>query len=224
MVALQDQINYLEQFVNSARRKRLQDVLNQRTGHMRVVLENLYQAHNASAVLRSCDCFGIQHVHFIENRNSLRISDEVALGSSNWLSLHRHNEAEHNSRVCLKALKDQGFRVVVTSPHHNGTALHDFSVEQPFALVFGTELEGASEEALQAADELLRIPMYGFTESFNISVSAAICMYELSNRIRRQVNDYQLGQDEKNELYLNWLCQSTAKGELILQDFLRRHE
>lgn len=216
----QELCNYLEGFISDNRKQRLNAVLSERTSHLHIVLENIYQAHNASAVLRSCDCFGIQHVHFIENRNNLKISDDVALGSSNWLSIHRHREPEHNTTKALQQLKQQGYRIVATTPHEKSQALSALPVDQKLALVFGTEMHGISEEVWQAADEFVYIPMFGFTESFNISVSAALCMYELSTRIRNTVPNFRLSPEEKLDTYYDWLCQSIGSSEGIIKNYL----
>src|SRR4051812_16196545 len=156
---------YLLTFVSEKRKQRFDEVLKNRTGHLRIVLENIFQAHNASAVLRSCEAFGIQYVHFIENRNRMRISDDVAMGSSNWLTVKRHNEQDNNTRQALQELKDQGYRIVVTTPHKNDVTIDKLPVDKKLALVFGTELDGVSEEVMSMADEYVKIPMLGFTES-----------------------------------------------------------
>ena len=182
----QELINYLEGFVSDRRKNRLKEVLAERTRHMTVVLEDVYQAHNASAVLRSCDCFGVQDVHFIEKRNKLKISEDVSMGSTQWLNIKKYNEEENNTASCLQQLKNQGYRIVATTPHKNDKTLSELDVTKPFALVFGTEIDGVTDTVFDMADEFVKIPMYGFTESFNISVSAALCMYELTTRIREQ--------------------------------------
>jgi tRNA (guanosine-2'-O-)-methyltransferase len=175
-------ISYLSAFISEKRKARFDQVITQRMGHLRIVLENMYQAHNASAVLRSCESFGIQHVHFIENRNHLRISDDVAMGSSNWLSIHRHNDTENNTVNTLRHLKSLGYRIVATTPHKDDCTIDQLPVDGKLALVFGTEIDGISPEVFEHADEFVKIPMYGFTESFNVSVCAALCMYELTTR------------------------------------------
>lgn len=217
-------ISYLESFITEKRKERLNQILSQRSDHMRIVLENVFQAHNTSAVLRSCDCFGVQNVHFIENNNTLKISEDVALGSSNWLSIHRHKNSENNTRETLQLLKKQGYKIVATSPHKKDYALHELPVDKKFALVFGTELEGISDEVVKEADDFVRIPMYGFTESFNISVSAAICMYELSRRIRESVQEYGLNEVEKTRVYFDWLKNTVQKSEALIEDYLSKHK
>lgn len=215
-------INYLSTFISERRKVRFDEVIAQRTDHLRIVLENVYQAHNASAVLRSCDCFGIQHVHFIENRNRLRISDDVAMGSSNWLTIQRHNKEENNTVEALQHLKGLGYRIVATTPHKNDYTIDTLPVDKKLALVFGTEIDGISPDVFAMADDFVRIPMHGFTESFNVSVCAALCMYELSTRIRKTVPDYALTEEEQTDVYLEWMKTSVDHSEALIKDYLRK--
>lgn len=213
-------INYLSGFISETRKARFDEVIANRTGHLHIVLENMYQAHNASAVLRSCDCFGVQHVHFIENRNRLKISDDVAMGSSNWLSIHRHNQRENNTIEALKDLKQQGYRIVATTPHKNDFTIDTLPVDKKIALVFGTEIDGISQDVYDVADDFVRIPMFGFTESFNVSVCAALCMYEITKRMRGIVPGYFLTEEEKIDVYFDWLKNSVEYGEALVKKYL----
>ena len=213
-------IAYLKGFMSDRRVQRFDEVIANRTDYLRIVLENVYQAHNASAVVRSCDCFGIQNVHFIENRNQMKISEDVAMGSSNWVSIHKHNQKENNTRDTLIELKKQGYRIIATTPHKNDFTINKLPIDNKIALVFGTEIDGISKDVFDLADDFVKIPMYGFTESFNISVSAAICMYELSSRIRKQIPNYLLSEEEKTEVYLNWLKMSVEKSDLLIDNYL----
>jgi tRNA (guanosine-2'-O-)-methyltransferase len=211
-----DLVKYLEQFVSERRLEKFKYVLSQRMNHFQIVLENVYQSHNASAVLRSADCFGIQFIHAIESRHTYKVSEDVAMGSGNWITLNRYSGEENNTLACLNKLKSQGFRIVATTPHRKDCTIKDLPVDQKFALVFGTEQEGISKDVLENADEFVKIPMYGFTESFNISVSAALCMYELTSRIRSDEKIYWgLTEQEKSEIYLNWLRYSVKNSDLI---------
>ena len=219
---IEELTNYLSGFVSDRRKQRLTEVLAERTRHMTVVLEDVYQAHNASAVLRSCDCFGVQDVHFIENRNKFKISEDVSMGSTQWLSITKYNAEENNTINCLQQLKNKGYRIVATTPHKNDCTIAELDVTKPFALVFGTEIDGISQEVFDVADEFVKIPMYGFTESFNISVSAALCMYELTTRIREQKIAYQLSEKEKQEIYIEWLKASISKSDLIVKEFYNK--
>jgi tRNA (guanosine-2'-O-)-methyltransferase len=214
-------IAYLTQFISEKRKQRFDEVISHRTDHLRIVLEDVYQGHNASAVLRSCDCFGVQHVHFIENKNNLKISADVAMGSSNWLTIHRHRGEEKNTRNTLLALKAQGYKIVATTPHKNDYTIDTLPVNDKMALVFGTEIDGITPEVFELADEFVKIPMYGFTESFNISVCAALCMYELTTRIRKEVKGYLLTEEERTDVYLEWLKTSIDSSEGLIENFAK---
>lgn len=214
-------INYLTTFISEKRKARFDEVISQRTNHVRVVLENVYQGHNASAVLRSCESFGVQDVHFIENRNHLKISDDVAMGSSNWINIHRHRTSDNNTVEALLHLKSLGYRIVATTPHKNDCTIEQLPVDKKLALVFGTEIDGISKDVFDHADEFVKIPMFGFTESFNVSVCAALCMYELTTRIRRDVKDYLLTDQEKLDVYFEWLKTSVDHSEGLIKNYLK---
>lgn len=217
-------INYLSQFISDNRRAKFDQVLNYRTRHITIVLEDLYQPHNASAVLRSCDIFGIQDIHIIENKNAYTVNKDIAMGSPKWLNLHKYRKEENNTLTCINELKEKGYRIVATSPHKNDCLLDDLSIDKPFALFFGTELTGISETVYEHADEFVRIPMYGFTESFNISVSAALCLNTLSEKLHQSANNWQLNNIEKEVLLLDWLRKSIPKVELIEKDFFMKQK
>lgn len=212
------QISYLKNFITEKRFDRFLEVLQERTRYITLVLEDVFQGHNASAVLRSCDCFGIQDVHFIENRNEFKTNEEVSMGAAQWLNIYRYREKEkNNTETCYRLLKERGYKIVATSPHYQSVSIRELKIDKPLAIVFGAEKEGLSEYALKNADEYVYIPMYGFTESFNISVSAALCMYELTNRLRASDIHYHLSEDEKNELLLQWLKNSIKDADKILE-------
>lgn len=196
------------------------DVIEKRTRYMTVVLEDIFQSQNASAVLRTCDCFGIQDVHIIENNHNYKINPDVAIGSDKWLNLNFYDKNLNNTKSTLDKLKNQGYRIVATTPHTDDVDLEEFDTSAgKFALVFGSELTGISNIAKEEADEFLKIPMYGFTESFNISVSAAICMHNLTWRMRQQNIDWALPHDQKQDLLLTWLIKSLKKPNLLIQEF-----
>lgn len=205
----QEFLDYLFEFVSENRQARFREIVEHRTRYATVVLEDIYQPHNASAVLRSCDCFGIQDVHIIENRNSWEYSPDVEKGSSKWLSIHRYHEKEQNSMDCIAHLRKQGYKIAATTPHTE-MAIEQLPLDEPVALVLGTELTGVSDQILDEADYKVRIPMYGFTESFNISVAAAICMNDLRRRIMNSEIDWQLSENEKTDILIQW-CKKTLK-------------
>lgn len=215
---------YLEGFVSEKRRAGMAKVLGLRTRALTVVLENVFQPHNASAVLRSCECFGVQDVHLIEDRYAFRPSKGIALGAAQWLSLHHYKGAEGTCTPrCLDHLRTRGYRIAATTLGADAVPLHELPTDTPLALCFGTERHGLSTAALDRADLRVHIPMVGFTESFNISVSCALSLYELAPRIRRDCADWALSQSEKEELYRDWLVQSVARVAVHLRRWREEH-
>ncbi len=215
-------IHYLSSFISETRRAKFDEVLKYRTRHFTLVLEDLYQPHNASAVLRSCDIFGIQDIHIIENKNAYTVNKDIAMGSPKWLNLYKYRKEENNSLSCINNLKQKGYRVIATSPNEQVTTIDELPIDKPLALFFGTELTGISETVMEHADEFVKIPMYGFTESFNISVSAALCMRSLIERLHKSGIDWHLREYEKSELLLKWLRNSIRKVEMIERDFMSK--
>ncbi len=209
----------LSDYVTLQRLQRMQEVLEKRTRHLCVVMEDIYQSHNASAVLRSCDCFGIQDVHIIENRNTYQVNPDVALGASKWLTLKKYNTLENNTENCIQQLREKGYRIIATTPHQDDCLLEELPVDQKTALLFGTELQGLTQQAIDLADGYVKIPMVGFTESFNISVCAALCLYYLSPKVRNTVTDWQLSDEEKADVMLEWLQQSVSNPESLVRYF-----
>lgn len=218
-------IDYLAGFVTENRFKTFQKVIDYRTKFITVVLEDIYQSHNASAVVRSCDCFGIQDVHIIENKNKYTVNPDVALGATKWLNLIKYDQNENNTLDAINKLKKQNYRIVATNPDPKSVSLNNFNLEKgKVALVFGSEMPGVSETIMNNADEFLYIPMYGLTESFNISVSVAICLFDLSNRLRKSKIQWELNDAEKEELLLNWLKNSIKSSDKIIENFLKHQQ
>lgn len=214
-------IEYLKQFVSQKRLAAFDRVIEYRTKYLTVLLEDIYQPHNASAVLRTCDCYGIQDVHIVENRNQYQVNPDVALGSDKWLNMTKYEGQGNNTKKACDKLRKNGYRIVATSLHKgNETSLLDFNLETgKVAIMLGTEMHGLSDIALEEADEYLKIPLYGFTESFNISVSAAIILHEFVSRLHRSEINWQLTEKEKESVYLNWLRKTIKKSELLEKQF-----
>jgi len=217
-------INHLSQFISENRRAKFDEVVKYRTRYVTVVLEDIYQPHNASAVLRSCDCFGVQDIHIIENKNAYTVNPDVALGSPKWLNLHKYKKEENNTLNCIKQLKEKGYKIVATTPHKDDYTIETLPINQPLALVFGTELTGISDTVREHADEFVKIPMFGFTESFNISVSAALCLNTIISRLHKSEFNWQLTAQAKEELILTWLRNTINKVELIEKEYWERKQ
>jgi tRNA (guanosine-2'-O-)-methyltransferase len=220
----QELLFFLEEFITPNKKNKFDALIQKRTRHLTIILEDIYQPHNASAVLRSCDCFGIQDVHIIENMNTYTVNPDVALGSSKWLTLIKYQARENNTADCLRKLKSQGYRIIATTPHQNDFTPETLPLEQKTALLFGTELAGLSEEAMSLSDGFVRIPMYGFTESFNISVSAALLLYALSERLRKSAIPWQLTEDEMLEIRINWVKNVVKRSDLLEKQFQERRK
>ena len=213
-------IDYLRTFVTEQRDARIQEVLSYRTRHVTVVIEDLYQTQNISAVMRTCECYGVQDVHVVEKENEFFIHDAIAMGSNKWLTLHNYPNEPGNVKKCISTLKERGYEVVATLPAENSLFVHQMPVEKPTAFMFGTELTGLSEEAVALADRCVKIPMYGFTESFNISNSVAILISQWIERLHVSNVDWHLSQVEKEELYLEWLQKSVRSSDFLVRNFL----
>ncbi|RFP57826.1 MAG: TrmH family RNA methyltransferase [Limnothrix sp. CACIAM 69d] len=219
-------IDHLCTFVTPDRWGRIQSVIAQRTRQITVVLEDLYQPHNASAVLRSCDGFGIQDVHVIETRNQFAPNRGVSIGADRWLTLRHYREAAptpgpSNTARCLQDLKAKGYTLVATTPHERSTTIQAVPIDRPLAILFGTELTGLTPEALELADHYAVIPMFGFSESFNISVSVALCLYDLTTRLRADRPDWALDAAAQARLQLDWLVKSLKAGDQLVMQFGR---
>ena len=199
-------LKHLETFLTNSRKVKFERVLSQRTKHFTVATEDVYQLHNTSAVIRSCDVFGVQEVHIVEERNTKRIDREIAMGAQKWVDLNRY----HSVKDCMDALKLQGYQIEATTPHTNDCELHEFDVTKKSCFFFGRETEGLSEAVLKEADVFLKIPMSGFTESLNISVSAAIILQHVTTKLKKTNIDWQLTENEKLEKRLDW-CKKTIK-------------
>ena len=215
-------IEHLLQFVTPAKRARMEAVLAARTSRLQVVLEDIFQPHNASAVMRSCECFGIQHLHVIENRYEYTLNRDVAMGSSKWINLHRYRQPDiDNTHECLSRLRGEGFRIVATSLDPESIPLNELAADGKTSIWFGTEEDGLSQSVIEAADARVHIPMRGFTQSFNISVSAAICLHELRTRLQETSADWPLTAPERRDVLLLWLRNSVRNVEVIERNFLK---
>lgn len=217
----QQLIQFLSGFVTSERLDLFNKILSLRTNYLTVVLEDLYQTQNTSAVLRSADCFGIQNIHVIENKHAFQINPDVVRGASSWVTINRHHGAEMNTPEALRKLRADGYRIVVATPHEHDVNLEDFDLEKgKAAIVFGCERPGLTEWAKKEADEFMKIPMVGFTESLNVSVSAAVTMHHLTHRLRMSPSiDWHLTDDEKQKLLLEWLRVSIKRADLLEKKF-----
>ncbi len=208
-------LKYLETFVTPERRQRFIDILELRTRYITVAVEDVFQMHNSSAVIRSCEVFGIQDSHLIEARFGKRLDKNIALGAQQWVDTYSYAD----STECIQKLREKGYRIVATTPHGESCLLDDYEIKSPIALFFGTEKEGLSKTVLDEADEAIKIPMVGFTESLNISVAAAIILQNLSTKLRETNLPWQLSDEEKFEKRLDWTKKSIKHVAEIIERY-----
>ena len=209
-----ERIDYLATFMTEERFSLFEQTLSRRTTYLTILTENTFHPHNAAALIRHCEAFGVQRMHTIETRCQFDPSQNISRGSDRWLNLVRHSSTSE----ALSALKAEGYRLVATTPHRESCTPETFDVKKgKFALIFGTEHAGISDEAMAAADEYLRIPMCGMVESLNVSASAAILIYQLAQRVRAQVEGWQLSEEEQTRLLYDWTRLSVKDAGRILE-------
>ena len=214
---------HLSQFVSAHKREFMERVLGMRTRYVTMVLEDIYQSQNTSAVIRTCECLGLQDVHVIEVESSWTTNKLVLKGSHKWLNIVRYRKTGGDTASCFSALRMAGYRIAVTDPM-GGVAVEEVPLDQPLAFVMGNERHGSSPYATAHADLAVSIPMAGFTESMNISVSAAICLNTTLSRLRRSAYRWQLTEAEKETLRLQWYRKVVRNAEVIEREFLRSIE
>lgn len=210
-------LDYLESYLTENRRQRFDKVLSQRTKHFTVATEDVYQLHNTSAVIRSCDVFGIQEVNIVEETNTKRIDREIAMGAQKWVDLNRY----HSVKDCIQDLKKKNYQIVATTPHTTDCLLDEFDVTKKSCFFFGRETEGLSQEVLEHSDCYLKISMSGFTESLNISVSAAIILQHVTTKLRLSDISWQLTIEEQQEKRLDWIKKTIKSYDEIVERFYK---
>ena len=210
-----DIISTLEEFVSEHKKQLVEQVLSRRTRHVTLVFEDIDKPHNISAVVRTAECLGIQDIHFIKNQNAYSVNPTITQGASKWLTFHHHSDTGDNVSSCYSQLREDGYKIYATALHEESTSIEELPTDQKLAIVFGTEADGISEEAGKNADGLVHIPMYGFTESFNLSVSAALCLNTLKGKMDGAFPE--ISEDEKLELKAEWYRRIVRKADLILK-------
>jgi tRNA (guanosine-2'-O-)-methyltransferase len=213
---LQETFDYLKQYLTDERLSKIEHFSQESSDFVLPVMEDVYQFRNAAAIVRSVEACGFHHVVALEEENVFNPNLKVTKGAETWVKV----EKMPNNLDSLKEIKNRGYKILAVSPENNATMLPDYEVKEPIALVFGTELEGVSDEILDFADETLAIPMFGFTKSFNVSVAAAICMYELKQKLLKSGIDYKLSEEKLLEMKIRWTVNSIRSGEELLERFL----
>lgn len=215
-------VEYFSRYVTDHKKEFIEKVLRQRTKYVTLVLEDIFQSQNASAVVRTCECMGLQEIHIIEDESKYEVNKRVLKGANKWIDLKRYKlKGFNNAEICFRTLKKEGYKILVTDPDPDGKPIQEIDLNQKVAFVMGNELKGISTFALEQADEKVHIPMYGFTESLNISVSAAICLSTTISKLHASEINWQLTEEEKAIIRLNWLRKIVRRSDLLEKEFLR---
>ena len=209
-------LDYLQNFITEERKQRFSEIISQRTNHFTVAMEDVFQMHNTSAVVRTCEVFGVQQAHSIEGRYGKRLDEKIAMGAQKWVDVFRYDDTQK----CIDILREKGYQIVATTPHKDAYLLNDFDISKKSAFFFGTEKEGLSEKVLAQADTYLKIPMVGFTESLNISVAVAIVLQQLTDKLRRSNIKWQLTDEERYSVLEQWTKISVRN----VKDVMKRYE
>lgn len=209
-----ERIEYLAQFMLPERLATLQRAVANRTKYMTLLAENMFHPQNASALVRHCEAFGVQNLHTVQTLCKFNPNVDIVRGTDKWIDIHRHN----STAEALAALKSEGYRIIATTPHRESCTPESFDVTKgKFAIVMGTEKTGISDEVMAAADEFMRIPMCGMVESLNVSACAAIIVYMLSERMRHEVEDWQLTEQEQTRTLYKWIVDTVKDAEPLLK-------
>jgi len=217
-------VELLEPYLRPARLERFRSVLGRRTRHITALLERVHDPHNLSACVRSCDAFGVQHLHIVpEVGVKLKLSRKVASGAQRWVSLHIHP----TSAAAISALREEGYALYATALGGKAPTIpvRDTPLDRPVCIVFGNERDGVSDEVLASVDGNVIVPMYGFVDSFNISVAFALTLHTLRDRLAaagRSAGD--LSPEERIHLLDRWVLSDVPRAEDVLAELGRRAE
>jgi len=216
----QDLLKFLQRHMTGQRSRRFEEVLAFRTRHFTIAVEDIFQERNANALVRTADCFGIQEVHIIENYNEYRLSSGISKGAEKWVNIHLYSNKEYNSQTCIDYLRSRGYRIIATTPHRDDMFVNDYDILGKSAFFLGGEKEGLSETVMKEADGFVKIPLFGFTESFNISVAGALLLENLTRRLHQSDIPWHLSEEEKMELRLDWTIKTIASAKKLIEKYI----
>lgn len=209
---------YLKEFLTEDKLKKIENLVNFRTEFVVPVIEDIYQFRNAAAIVRSMEAFGFQSLYALQNRNEFSPETTVSRGADKWIDINYMSSGLES----LIKIKEKGYQMVAVSPEKNAIPIHDFIIDKPTALIFGTEFKGVTKQTLNFADYSLSIPMKGFTESLNVSVAAGICFYEFRKQLERSKLDWKISDERKINLKTQWAINSISSGKEIAEYYLKK--
>ena len=210
---------YLCSFILPERVSKMDIMAAKSSSYVLPVLEDVYQYRNAAAVVRSAEGCGFHRVVAMESKNRFEPNLEVTKGAETWVRVDRMAHTLQS----LEKLRTDGYRLVAVSPERDATPLPAYLPKQRTALIFGTEWQGVTEDFLHYCDETVSIPMYGFTQSFNVSVAAALCLYDLKQKLLQHKIEHYLTAEEQVQLKIQWAVRSLKSGPALLAKYLEEH-
>ncbi|MGE0615835.1 MAG: TrmH family RNA methyltransferase [Bacteriovoracia bacterium] len=211
-------IQLLDPYLSSERKRRISEVIQGRTRTVVPVLDRVCDLGNINAVLRSAEALGFDQIEIIESGDGYKTSNRASQGTDKWLTMRKWQDPAR----CLEQLKQDGYRIYATHLSPTAVPIHELDFTQKCAVVLGNEKEGVGAEVLQRADATFMIPMYGFAQSFNISVAAALCFNHIaSDRMRRQGRHGDLSPEAREELQARYFELSVPSAEPILERLVR---
>lgn len=219
MEDLKQTFDYIKQFLTDERLEKIEHFAPESSDFVLPVLEDVYQFRNAAAIVRSVESCGFHKVVALQEENNFEPNLRVTKGADTWVEV----EKLPRNIASLQKIKDRGYKIVAVSLENNAKMLPEYEITEPIALVFGTEMEGVTQEILDFADETLAIPMYGFTRSFNVSVAASICMYELKQKLMKSSIDYKLDEYKLMKMKIRWAVNSIKSGKQILEKYYKQN-
>ena len=213
---------HVDTFLTDDRRIRLNSVLDNRTTHFCIAMEDLFYERNSGAIIRTADGYGIQNINVIEPSGSFKskVTNIISKGAEKWVTQKQFGDLQTGAKDCINQLRKEGYQIVATTPHASGHTIHDFDITKKSAFFLGAEKTGISEVVMEEADDYIAMPIFGFTESFNVSVANGILLHELINRLRKSDVDWHLNQEERNDLMLDWTLKSIVSSHLIALKFM----
>jgi tRNA (guanosine-2'-O-)-methyltransferase len=214
---------YLKEYLTAERLKLIEDTSAQRTRHISFGLEDVYQEHNAGALVRTCECFGIQDLYVIENHHEFRASPNISRGSYKWINSIYFRRSEDPIQDCIANIKSKGYRLAATTPGRNSVPLEELNLETPTLFFFGKEKHGLDQQIIDAADVQTHIPMSGVTESLNVSVAAGVTAHHITSRLKSSDIPWQLSEEDLLDLRIEWTLHSIRSPKMLLRNYLRTH-
>lgn len=193
---------FFEQFITDDRKRKINGVLSYRINRIVLVLENIYDPHNVSAVIRTCDGLGFLDLYIVDPNKKIKYSSPITTGAEKWLNIFTYNEIGK----CYEDLRKKGYQIYASVLDKKAENLTDIDINKgKTAFVLGNEHSGLTEEAINGADGLFYIPMYGFVQSFNISVTAAMVLYWSREKLNMAGISGDLSDKEIEKYKIKWL-------------------